>query len=344
LTSLTAIFGRTDDKPQEDSEKLLQLYWNRAELKKAFADLRSEKFRLQDLVKEQEGATARVEQKLSHLEQLLLDPEWVYNVAIYYQLQHLNRRCERKLEKFAEQLKQQREKRKYSKVLANWREQQDARAAAIQRALGEQRLEIQILGDQLQAEQHRLITMSSIVRFFRKRSVTATLDELAASIDAGQQSEERLMLKYEELQSQPPPETQGLDIAAKRTINFTILAFAQQLYLHFRKDGLVELAKEAGDKSVGAINYGGRKECERIIDLVHKQLGRLEKSRDFAAVVRDRARMIAANAKFGGDSDAVPVPGSVATVFSIGKSGAVKEIDANLLGENYWNLADIVSR
>ena len=75
LTSLTAIFGRSDDKPQEDSEKLLQLYWNRAELKKEFADLRSEKFRLQELVKEQEGATARVEQKLNHLEQLLLDKD-----------------------------------------------------------------------------------------------------------------------------------------------------------------------------------------------------------------------------------------------------------------------------
>lgn len=344
MTSLTAIFGRTDDKPQEDSEKLLELYWNRAELKKEFTDLRSEKFRLQELVKEQEGATARFEQKLNHLEQLLLDPEWVYNVAIYYQLQHLNRRCESKLKKFAEQLKQQREQRKYSEMLSDWQAEQDASAEAIQRKIGEQRLKIEMLEGRLQAEQQRLITMSGIVRFFRKRSVTAILDDLAASIDAGHQAEERLMLDYEELQDQPPPETQGLDIAAKRTINLTILAFAQHLYLHFRKDGLVGLAKEAGDKSVGAINYGGRKECERIIDLVHKQLGRLEKSRNFASSVRDRARMIAENAVFGGDSDTVPEYGSVATVFRIGKSGAVREIDANLLGENYWNLADIVSR
>jgi len=43
VTSLTAIFGNSEEKPQEDSEKLLQLYWNRAELKKEFADLRNEK-------------------------------------------------------------------------------------------------------------------------------------------------------------------------------------------------------------------------------------------------------------------------------------------------------------
>ena len=63
LTSLTAIFGSSSEKPDEnetESEKLLSLYWNRAELKKEFADLRSEKFRLQDRIKEHEGATARV--------------------------------------------------------------------------------------------------------------------------------------------------------------------------------------------------------------------------------------------------------------------------------------------
>ena len=344
MTSLTAIFGRSDEKPQEDSEKLLQLYWNRAELKKEFADLRSEKFRLLELVKEQEGATARVEQKLHHLEQLLLDPEWVYNVIIYYQLQHLNLSCQSKLEKFAEQLKQQREQRKHSQLLSDWQAERDAKAETIEQEVGEQRLKVQMLEDRLQAEQHRLVTMNGLVRFFRKRAVRASLDELAASIDAGQQREEQLLRDLEELQNLPPPETQGLDIAAKRTINFTILAFAQHLYLHFREDGLVALAKEADDKSVGAINYGGRKDCERVVSMVRKQLGRLDKSRDFAGAVRERAKLIAEKAVFRNDSDAVPVSASVSTVFEIGKQGAVKETDANLLGENYWNLTDIVSR
>jgi hypothetical protein len=344
VTSLTAIFGRSDEKPQENSEKLLQLYWNRAELKKEFADLRAEKYRLLELVKEQEGATARVQQKLDNLEQLLLDPEWVYNVVIYFQLKHLNLHCQRKLEKFAEQLKQQREQRSNSRALSDWQARRDAEGEAIDRQIGEQRLTAQMLEDRLQAEQHRLVTMSGFLRFFRKRSITATLDELAASIDAAHQEEERLLLAYDDLQNQPPPETQGLDIKAKRTINFTILAFAQHLYLHFREGGLISLAKEAGDKSVGAINYGGKEECDRIVASVRKQLDGLERSRDFAAEVRQRARMIAEKAVFRGDDDAVPVARSVSTVYAINKRGDVKQMDANLLGENYWNLADIVSR
>ena len=344
MSSLTAIFGRSEEKPQANSEKLLQLYWNRAELKKEFADLRNDKFRLQELVREQEGATARVQQKLDNLEQLLLDPEWVYNVIIYFQLKHLNLLCEGKLEKFAEQLKQQREQRRNSQVLEDWQARLSRESEAIERRIGEQRLKAQMLEDRLQAEQHRLVTMSGFVRFFRKRSVTATLDELAAAIDAAHQQEQSLLLAFDELRNQAPPEAQGLDTGAKRAINFTILAFAQHLYLHFRKDGLVDLAKEAGDKSVGAINYGGKDECDRIVALVRKHVDRLERSRDLAEVLRQRSRRMAENAELRGDEDAVPVARSVSTVYAISDSGDVSETVANLLGENYWNLAGIVSR
>ena len=69
MSSLTAIFGNSEEKT-EDSDKLLELYWNRAELKKEFADMRKEQYRLQDRIKEQEGRAARLQQKLKHLEGL----------------------------------------------------------------------------------------------------------------------------------------------------------------------------------------------------------------------------------------------------------------------------------
>ena len=344
MTSLTAIFGNSEEKPQEDSEKLLQLYWNRAELKKEFADLRNEKFRLQERIKEHEGATARVHQKLNHLEQLLLDPEWVYNVIIYYQLQHLNLRCQSKLEKFAEQLKQQREQRQHSQLVSGWNEKRAAEGREIEKQIGEQRMQVQLLEDHLQAEQHRLVTMSGFMKLFRKRSVTATLDNLAASIDSGQQMEERLMAQYDELQNRMPPDTQGLDIPTKRMINFMILSFAQQMYLHFRSDGLAGMAKEAGDKSVGAINYGGKKKCDQITERVRKRVETFDKAKDFADILQQRAKLLAEHAMFRSNDDAVPTSGSVATVYEITSRGVIKERDANLLGENYWNLSEIVSR
>ena len=140
LTSLTAIFGSSGDKPEEnesESEKLLNLYWNRAELKKEFAELRSEKFRLQDRIKEHEGATARVQQQFDHLENLLLDPEWVHNVVTYFQLRGLNLRCQARLAKFSEQLKQQREQRQQSQIVDDWNELRCEEAAGIEQQVGD---------------------------------------------------------------------------------------------------------------------------------------------------------------------------------------------------------------
>ena len=344
MTSLTAIFGGAQEKPAEESDKLLNLYWNRAELKKEFASLRSEQFRLQDCIKSQEGATARIQQKLDHLEQLLLDPEWVYNVVTHYQLQALNLRCKSKLEKFSEQLKQQREQKQNDRQLAGWNERRAAESAEIEMQIGDQRMQVQTLEDQLQFERHRLVSMSGFVRLFRRRSVMKTLDKLAEAIDRTQMQEEQLLLQYDEVQKRQPPETQGLDIPTKRLINCTILAFAQQLFLHFEPDGIAAMVKESGEKSVGAINYGGKKDCDKVIARAHKRAKSFEKESDFADVLRQRAHLIAEKALYCNDSDAVPASSTVATLFAISEQGAVTTSDADLLGENYWGLASVLSR
>ena len=54
-------------------------------------------------------------------------------------------------------------------------------------------------------------------------------------------------------------------LLTKRSINLMILAFAQQLYLHFEEDDLAVMAKEASEKSVGAVNYGTKAECDLIL-------------------------------------------------------------------------------
>ena len=344
MTSLTAIFGSTGEKPEEESEKLLELYWNRAELKKEFAGLREEQFHLKDRIKEQQGHTSRVQQKLDNLEQLLDDPDWVYNVIIYYQLRSLNFRCQNKLEKFAEQLKQQREQRKHNQLLEDWNERRAQEAARIEREIGEQRMQVQLLEDRLQAERHRLVTMSGLMKMFRRRTVTTVLDNLAATIESAQQQEEDLLRHFEEVQNQVPPDTEGLDYSSKRLINFMILAFAQHLYLHFSKDDLAGMAKEAIDKSVGSINYGGKKECDMIIARVQKSIDSFDKATDFADVLQQRSKLIAEKALFDNDDDAVPVSGTVATVFAISDKGVIKEKDADLLGGNFWNLSGILSR
>ena len=306
MSSLTAIFGNSEDKAQ-DSEKLMDLYWNRAELKKEFAALRKEQHWLKDRIKERDGAMARLQQKLEHLENLLLDPQWAHNVVVFFQLRGLALRSEAKLAKFAEQLKQQREKKQQTSILAEWNEKRAAEIANIEQQLHETRETVHRLEQQLQSERHRITSMSGFMRFIRRRSITATLDGLAEQIDGGAQEEQALLQEIEQIQDRAPPDAAGLDIPTKRSINLMVLAFAQQLYLQLAEDDLAELVKEAGEKSVGSINYGSHHDCNELLERVNMLIESMERNNEAAETLQRRSILLSEKALFHGDADAVPV-------------------------------------
>lgn len=343
MSNLTAIFGNSEEKA-EDSDKLMELYWNRAELKKEFAGMRKEKYRLQDRIKEQEGSTARIQQKLDHLEELLVDPDWAHNVVVHYQLRGLGQRTERKLARFAEQLKQQREQKKHNSLLDDWNEQRKQEARGIETEILEKRDLIQQLEDQLLAEQRRLTSMNAFTRLFRGRSAMKLVDSIASQIEASTQEDQVLHDSIEEIMNRKPPDHQGLDIAAKRSINLMILAFAQQLYIQFDKAGIAQQVKEATEKSVGAINFGTRYECDQILSRISKSIELLEQGADSADILKKRVLKLGESAKFAGKSDAVPIAGTISTLYKIDSNGVIRESELNIAGENYWGISKIFSR
>ena len=343
MSSLTAIFGNSQEKT-ENSDKLMELYWNRAELKKEFARMRKEQYRLQDRIKEQEGKSARIQQRLDHLEELLRDPEWAHNVVVYYQLRGLGKRAERKLARFAEQLKQQREQKRHNSLIVNWNEDRKQEARALEGEALETRDRIQLLEDQLQAEQSRLTSMTRLVRLFRGRSVMKLIDGLAAQLEVAVGKEQSLQGQIEEIVNREPPDHQGLDIPAKRSINLMILSFAQQLYIQFDETGIAALAKEATEKSVGAINYGTPYECQQLLEKIARGIQRLDKATEFSDVLKKRAMMLGDRARFPGGDHAVPVPATVASLIQIDANGIVRESALNMVGENYWGMSNVFSR
>jgi len=344
LAVLAGMFRGSSREPSQDSEKLLHLYWNRAELKKEFANLRKEQYRLRDLVKQQEGETARVQQKLDHLEALLVEPESASNVLVYYQLRALADRCERKVANFAEQLKQQREQKLHNRLLVAWNDERARETRVLDRKLLEIRNSTLELEDRLSHEKSRLMAMSGFLKIFRRRAVTQVLDKLRERI-AGLQLEEReVQEKLEQVRNRKPPENPGLDIPTKRSINFMILSYAQQLYLHFGDPDFSALVKEASDKSVGAVRYGTIADCDHLQGRIRRRVESMEKANDVAAVLQKRAQLIGEKAKFRAEDDAVPVATSVATVYDVRADGSAETSKGNLLGENYWGLARYLSR
>ena len=343
MSSLSAIFGKAEQESQH-SEKLLHLYWNRAALKKEYAGMRKVQYKLQDKIKRQEGIAARLQQKLDHLEELLVDPDWAHNVIVFYQLRGLAHRCQRKLAMFAEQLKQQREQSQHNRLLVSWNEERTREARELERQVAEKCAIVQQHEDQLQAERRRLMSMSGFLKIFRRRSVTAIMAKLAEQIAAAQQEEESLVQCIEEIQNRKPPDKEGLDIPSKRSINLMIVAFAQQLFLTFKDNEFATMAKEASEKGVGAINYGNRSECEQLLERVYKRIEMLEQGSDFADTLHRRSKLLAKKALFRNDTDVVPVSGSVETLYNIDDNGLVKESDTNIMGENWWGISKVLSR
>ena len=343
MASRQPIFGVVSEHGDE-SEKLVELFRSRAELKKEFAALSKERYRLQQLMKEQQGATARITQRLEHLEGLLVDPEWVHTVVVFYQLRSLNRRCTGKLARFAEQLKQQRERRLRDAQMIAWRDRCNARREGIDRELSARREQRRQLQGQFDAERQRAESLSGFSKIFKGRSTSGQLSELEVKLDDLREKERVLQERIEAIEGAVPPDPPGLSLAEKRSVNFMILAFAQQLFLQFSDRNLVALVKEASEKSVGAVNYGSKRDCDLLLQRIAAHIDSMEKAGDYADLLKRRAELVAEHAMFEDDDDAVPVTGTVATVFAINGNGVVTKSDADLLGGNYWGIASVLSR
>jgi len=182
LPDITAVFGRSSGEDAPENDKLLHLYWNRNELKKEFATMRKEQFRLKDEIQQQVGATARLQQKLDHLEGLLVDPEWSRSVVVLYQLRGLASRCEGKLARFAEQIKQQRERKQNAKAYESWNGLRLQDTAAINLSILEHRNNIQCLEDERKSATRELAGLGGFFRLFGRRKVAAAVRSLSDRI------------------------------------------------------------------------------------------------------------------------------------------------------------------
>jgi hypothetical protein len=54
--------------------------------------------------------------------------------------------------------------------------------------------------------------------------------------------------------------------------------------------------------------------------------------------------LLGERAKFPGNDHAVPVPGTVSTLFRIDANGMIRESEVDIAGENYWGISNVFSR
>ena len=117
-TRISQAHFRQDAPSRPRRIRVLALFRNRAELKKAYGELQDEIYRLKDRIKQQEGATQRVQEMLNALETRLGIPETAYPALVFYQLRRLWQSGREIIEQFVADLVRQQEERERRQHLA----------------------------------------------------------------------------------------------------------------------------------------------------------------------------------------------------------------------------------
>lgn len=340
----------TTEKRDEEREhdRLLQLFANRANLKKEFAGLREERYHLLDKLKQQEGATQRAKDQLSSLEALLADPIAGFNAVVFYQLRNIWRSCHDEVELFAAELKKQQEDRERKKQVMHFNQKRESRLRKLNLKLAELKTQGEEVARQMNALEQRKAKLKAIWYFFKRRKVDAQLTKVRLKRDNLRENVSQMFDKRMTIESAAWPEYPGITLDGKRTINIAIIAMSQHLYDYFSVDSLSAMAKASMIKQPQDLKFGDRRTCVSMMDKIKSQVDGLKSNRGFAADIKQRTGQMRTSVRYRRENDVIPVAESVGTM-TLGLKdktfrGTLTDMskDPNVLADEYWDIYEIL--
>jgi hypothetical protein len=334
---------------REEEQRVLQLFRNRAELKKAYTELQDEIHRLKDRLKQQEGATARVQELFADLESRLIVPETAYPVMVFYQLRHLWKTGAGMLRAFAEDLERQHVERERRLFLAETNRQQFELRQRAEAALREAELEAAEAVQQCARLERELRGLNRPWHHFRRRAVE---ERLASATTLRTLAESRLAVArtgFEAVLADGEAPFPGLSLEARRDTNLSIVAYAEILCLRLARTPLLALARAAVLHHDPTDEYGGRAECEAMMAEIARGQALLAQRIDVSAELRLRTESLVRSARYRADDDAIPVPESAAPAAAELPSRAAQGTTRvpqipNVLAEDVWDVYRILLR
>lgn len=348
LTFLKFPFRQNEEPVEEDHDRVMALFRNRAELKKAHGELQEEIYRLKDRIKQQEGATQRVQEMLSALEQRLGAQESGYPALVFYQLRGLWQLGREFIEAFVSDLAKQLEERERRAHFAEHNRKQFSRRQSVDSDLRGAETELVEANERLAGLEAQRARLTRFWHYFKRRA----LDErISAARNARAGVDTRLVdarAAAEALDKEAVPEFPGLSVDARRAINLAAIAYAEVLCLRLVKTQIVSLAREATGRREVADEYGSRAECEALMAEIARARALIQARTNIAQEVKIRGDRMKQIARYRSDRDTSPTPESIA--FSEGDVLAGETLGAsaarmpNVLAEDTWDLFRVLLR
>lgn len=324
-----------------DEERLLKLYWNRAELKRELARLDEQLYQLRERLKQQEGATARVEERLESLGALLGNPELGFGALVHYQLRALWRTCQLQLDQFGTELKRQQEDRERKRQLVEFHQDRQLRLKQVDERL--QNADADVAEKSLaRAELERQLgAKRQFWHYFKRRELNASLLRARSAQAEAEQVLEDMRESRRTIEKEPWPEFPGMALDGRRTINLAIIAYAQLLVARLADAGLAAPAKSARQKSEQETRYGTREECLAQMADIGEALKAVREAQDLAVELKSRTELLRNRVQYAHDEDTVPDPSSL-PANTPGRAVAIRE--PNVLLEDYWDVYTVLLR
>ena len=332
-----------------DEERLMQLFQNRAGLKKAYADLKDEFHLLRDKLKQQEGATIRVQEQLDSLAELLADPTTGFSALVFYQLRGLWKTCHQQLSGFAAELIRTQEAREMARHKADCDAARRSRLVDVDHRLQLAAGKADLQRQHLAAAQNELSRLTAIWHYFERRRRNKSLEALRQAVvladaEVGDLHAERSTIGNEALDDFP-----GISLSARRNINLAIIGYAELLCETVDALGLAARAKEAVARRVHEMNFGGRPECEDYMLRVRKAHAAVVSQKQITVVVKTKMERLRVICEYRNSADTVPTADSLAPeaekVDKADKSARAAAAPGwNVLAEDYWDLYNLLMR
>lgn len=321
-----------------EEERLMQLFQNRAGLKKAYADLKDEFHLLRDRLKQQEGATIRVQEQLDGLGDLLADLRSGFGALVFYQLRGLWKNCHQQLSGFAADLTRQAEIRESAKYQAECEAVKNARLADVDRRLQAAQAEADSQRERLSAAQRELQRLTAFWHYFERRRRQKSLEILRHSMVSADAAVGDLHAERSAANSEAPSEFPGISLGARRNINLAIISYAESLCEHVDAYGLAARTKEAVARRVHEMGFGTRADCEGYMQRVQKAQAAVANHKLIYAGVRAKLERLRTTCEYRNADDTVP------TADSIAASASAAPPSWNVLAEDYWDLYTLLLR
>lgn len=327
----------------DTDERLVALFKNRSELKKAFTRLQEECDDLREKLDRSAHDPGHDHQRLAALEARLGDRETAYPALVYYQLRGLWRYGHNLLVEFSEQMQEQHHAREYAAHTEQWQArqrdallQQDERIALVnaevtrfQAVFSEQQAAIEALG--------------GFWNHFRRRGLREQADAQELRVQEARGRLTQLQREREQKAEEETPAFPGLSTDARRNLNLAVLAFAQFLYLEFSPSSLSQLAHASMVRPLSEVAYGTRRDCESLMELIEQAIARMADKRGYAGELKLRAKHLRRRVTFESDAATIPDVASVATFpleFHEGHAGV--QVDINIIEDDYWHVGEVL--